>query len=506
MHRNRGSIAVLMAVALGAFSGARVASAQTLTTLVNFDGSNGRAPQASLLQGLDGNLYGTTYKGGSTDAQGTVFKVTPSGVLTTLLNFCAPDGCKYTGEQPTAGLIQTADGVFYGTAQGGANNSGVVFSISSTGSETVLYNFCAQPNCADGHTPNGLVQVINGDLYGTTYVGGLGNSLCFPGLPGNDGCGTIFKITPAGALTTVYSFCSQANCSDGDEPVDGMVQGTDGNLYGTTSFGGDQEAGDDGRGTIFKITPSGVLTTLYTFCSQTTCSNGVIPIAGLVQGTDGNFYGTTLGGGSGSRYVDGTIFRITPEGELTTLYSFCVQSGCPDGAEPEAGLLQASDGNFYGTTYVGGNTKAACDSIGCGTIFKITPTGVLTTLVSFDFTDGAYPLAALIQDTNGMLYGTTTGGGQSNDGDGTLFSLDLNLAPFVKTLEPSGRVGSIIQILGTSLTGATGVTFNGVPATFKVASPSEIVTKVPSGATTGTVQVTTPSGTLSSNVPFRVIP
>jgi uncharacterized repeat protein (TIGR03803 family) len=499
VHRNRGSIAVFIAVALAALLGPpRMASAQTFTTLVNFDQSNGAYPSAGLLQGLDGNLYGTTYKGGSTDAHGTVFKVTPEGVLTTLLSFCAPDGCKYTGEEPTAALIQAADGIFYGTAQGGANDSGVVFSMTSTGSETVLYNFCAQPNCTDGSSPNGLVQASGGDLYGTTFQGGLGNTLCFPGLPGDDGCGTVFKITPAGVLTTVYSFCSQADCTDGDEPAGSLVQGTDGNFYGTTSYGGNQAAGDDGRGTAFRLTPSGILTTLYTFCSQPNCSDGDLPDAGLVQGTDGNFYGTTGGFAGGA----GTIFRITSRGAFTTLYSFCAQSGCPDGAYPEASLVQASDGNFYGTTTYGG--KAACGTGGCGTIFRITPSGVLTTLVSFDYMHGAYPEAALVQDTNGMLYGTTALGGSSIYG--TLYSLDLHLARFVKTLEPSGKVGATIQILGTALTGATSVTFNGTPATFKVISPSEIGTTVPTGATTGTVQVVTPTGTLSSNVAFQVLP
>jgi uncharacterized repeat protein (TIGR03803 family) len=503
VHRNRRSTALLMAVALGALSGARVASAQTLTTLVNFDVSNGSYPAASLLQGLDGNLYGTTEDGGSTDAHGTVFRVTPGGALTTLFSFCAPDGCKYTGDQPMAGLTQTANGILYGTAENsGPNRKGVVFTIASTGSETVLYNFCAQPNCADGAYPEGgLVQATSGDLYGTTSQGGT-NALC----PGFERCGTIFKITPAGALISLYSFCSQVNCADGERPVAGLVEGTDGNLYGTTSVGGTEY-----RGTIFRITPSGALTTLYTFCSQTHCADGAIPAAGLIQGTDGNFYGTTSEGGNISicLYGCGTIFRITPAGAFTTLYSFCSPLACPDGFDPEASLVQASDGNFYGTTAYGGNS-AACLSGPCGTIFRITPAGVLTTLLSFNNTDGAYPQASLIQDTDGMLYGTSPVGGSSTAcgpyfGCGTLFSLDVNLGPFVETLEPSGKVGATIHILGTALTGASSVTFNGTPATFKVISPSEIGTQVPSGATTGAVQVATPSRTLSSNVPFQIL-
>ncbi len=276
------------------------------------------------------------------------------------------------------------------------------------------------------------------------------------------------------------------------------------------------------RGTVFKITPSGKLTTLHSF----DLADGYAPQAGLVQGTDGNFYGTTLEGGptnASCMYQScGTVFKITPSGTLTTLYNFCSQSNCADGALPEAALVQGTDGNFYGTTPYGGANNNCFfvqpSSDGCGTVFSITPSGVLTTLYNFcpqsGCADGYYPIAGLIQDTNGTFYGTTTLGGPANiscmnnsyDSCGTVFSLSVGLSPFVETLPASGKMGAAVKILGTNLTGATSATFNGTAATFTVVSASEITTTVPSGATTGTVQVVTPGGTLSSNAPFKVVP
>lgn len=286
---------------------------------------------------------------------------------------------------------------------------------------------------------------------------------------------------------------------DGESPYAGLVQGTDGNFYGTTNLGG-----ASGDGTVFKITPSGTLTTLHSF----DYTDGKNPNAGLVQATNGDFYGTTFYGGAyNSPYGYGTIFRMTPTGTLTTLLSF----DDTDGIWPTAGLIQATDGDLYGATQGGG-----ANGIG-GTIYKITPTGTLTTLYSFcsqtDCKDGYGPLAAPVQDTNGNFYGTTWLGGTSatctsctppGTGYGTVFSLSVGLGPFVETQPTSGTVGTAVKILGTNLTSATSVTFNGTVAVFKVASSSEITTTVPTGATTGTVKVVTSKGTLSSNVKFRV--
>jgi uncharacterized repeat protein (TIGR03803 family) len=223
----------------------------------------------------------------------------------------------------------------------------------------------------------------------------------------------------------------------------------------------------------------------------------------LVQATDGNFHGTTSQGGANN---SGTVFKITPGGKLTTLHSFCSQTGCADGQFLYGELVQATDGNFYGTTYQGGD--ASClPPYGCGTIFKVTPGGTLTTLHTFvyDNIEGANPQAGMVQGTDGNLYGTTvTGSGGGNFG--TVFSLSVGLAPFVETRPTSGKVGANVIVLGTNLTGATSVSFNGTAATFQVVSASEITATVPAGATTGAVKVTTPTGTLSSNVGFRVTP
>jgi uncharacterized repeat protein (TIGR03803 family) len=212
----------------------------------------------------------------------------------------------------------------------------------------------ARFNVIDRGPSNSLVQGPDGNFYGTTAEGG---AYCDP--PNSLACGTVFKITPSGTLTTLYSFCAQITyCPDGGYPVAGLVLGSDGNFYGTTPAGGTDNEGICGTmrcGTIFKITPDGVLATLYSFCSQTNCSDGAVPMAGLIEGSDGNFYGTTnLGGVTSTSPCSpsgcGTIFKITPDGKLTTLYSFCAQTNCPDGSGPRDALVQAFNGNFYGTT------------------------------------------------------------------------------------------------------------------------------------------------------------
>jgi uncharacterized repeat protein (TIGR03803 family) len=399
-------------------------------------------------------------------------------------------------------LVQGADGGLYGaTLEGGANDDGTLFEVTPNGTLTTLYNFCSQRGCSDGESPyGGLVQATDGNFYGTTTAGGA-NPTCTA-----SNCGTVFRISPSGALTVLYSFCSQSNCTDGTTPYAGLVQATDGSFYGTTYAGGANDLG-----TVFKITSSGVLTTLYSFCSQSACTDGSGPEAGLVQATDGNFYGTTIAGGTHDVVCGGgcgTVFKITPSGMLTTLYSFCSQSGCADGDGPYAALVQGTDGNFYGVTIRGGDNAV----YNAGTVFKITPSGTLTTLYIFcsksssrsSCADGTGPSAALFLDTNGNFYGTTSGGGTSNVG--TVFSLSVGLSPFVETEPTSGKVGKTIRILGTNLTGATSVDFNDTAAAFTVDSKSFITATVPTGASTGSVTVTTPSRTLKSNKRFIVTP
>jgi uncharacterized repeat protein (TIGR03803 family) len=261
---------------------------------------------------------------------------------------------------------------------------------------------------SDGIGSMALIQGTDGNFYGETTVGGT-STKC-----GSNGCGTVFQMTPAGTLRTLYTFCLLSSCPDGTAPSGGLIQGIDGNFYGATGGGGAY-----GGGTVFTITPSGMLTTLYSFCSQTGCTDGRDPTGALVQSTDGNFYGTTWSGGTSTKcgtYGCGTVFQVTPAGSLTTLHSFCTLAGCPDGRLPSA-LIQATDGNFYGTT---SGTSINC-TLRCGTVFEITPGGTLGTLHVFDSTDGADPEAALVQATDGSFYGTTTAGG--SHGSGTVFRL-----------------------------------------------------------------------------------
>ncbi len=456
-----------------------VGSAQSFRTLLNFDGTRGANPMANLVQGLDGNFYGTTEFGGPTSA-GTVFKVTPSGTLTTLYTFPNfSDGCN-----PGAGLVLGSDGNFYGSTEtcGGTSTGctfgcGTIFRITPAGALTTLHTFDA----TDGYQPlAAMIQGADGNFYGTTELGGT------------NGYGTVFKMTPTGKITTLHSFAGYPN--DGAYPTAPVVQVANGSFFGTTERGGGSRScstfgGVFGCGIVFKITPAGTLTMLHSFDT----TDGAIPDGGLVLSARGGLYGTTS---DIATSTFGTIFKITPTGTLTTVYNFCSQSGCADGAYPGSGLIQATDGNLYGTTEQAGTGNG-------GTVFEITTTGTLTTLHSFDQADGQAPFGELLQATNGNLYGTTSTGG-TNEADGTVFGLSVGLPRFIQTNPTSGTVGSSVLILGNTLAGTSSVTFNGTAATFTVVSPTEIMAQVPTGATTGHVQVTTPHGTLTSNSVFQV--
>ncbi len=378
-------------------------SAQTLTTLVSFDGTNGAAPSASLIQAKDGNLYSTTEFGGS-DNLGTVFKITISGTLTTLHSFDYNDGA-----QPLSPVAQGTDGNFYGTAETeyGSGGDGTIFKMTPSGTLTVLYYGLA--------SPAGLVQGHDGNFYGT-----------FPRIY-NDGM--VFKITPSGTLTTLHTF----DGTDGDNPQAGLILATDGNFYGTTYSGGTSSYCGGGCGTVFKMTPSGSLTSLHSFSG----TDGFNIAAGLVEGSDGNFYGTGSAGGAGQN--GGVVFKITPGGTFTILYSFCSQSGCADGYSPRAGLVQATDGNFYGTTFQGGAN-------GQGTVFAITPSGSLTTLYSFcpksGCADGTNPIGGVIQASDGNFYGTTSADGAGGYNSGTVFRLSVSYSTLTVTTSGNGAVAS----------------------------------------------------------------
>jgi len=356
--------------------------AQVVKTLASFDGANGSSPLGYLVLSTDGNFYGTTFSGGA-NGYGTVFKINPQGTLTTLYSFCNHTNCT-DGANPNAGLVQATDGRLYGSTQwggvnndgtifritlagkltslhsfdgsdgtaangglvqgtdgnfygttvtGGVNDTGTVFKITPQGTLTTLYSFCSEAGCTDGAYPNeGVMQGIDGSFYGSTWWGGY------------YGYGTVFKITTPGLLSTLHSFSG----SDGEQP-DGLAQATNGDFYGTTVTGGYN------YGTVFRITPEGTLTTLYQFCSKANCSDGAYPYAILLQGTDGNLYGTTTGGGAYCPYntTCGTIFKITLAGKLTTVHSFCPKSNCSEGSTSN-GLLQATNGNFYAAAQRGG--------------------------------------------------------------------------------------------------------------------------------------------------------
>jgi len=432
----------------------RISTNGAYTTLYSFTGgSDGGNPYGGLVQGSDGNLYGTTYGGGAYTnqyggGQGTVFKITSNGALATLCSFTGTND----GGNPQAGLVQGADGNLYGTTSGGGAHTnqygegqGTVFKISTNGTLTTLYSFTGG---SDGGNPNvGLVQGADGNLYGTTelggpnyagtvfkigtngvlrtvYVFGAGNdgdepNALVPGLDGNlygtcaaagaNSAGTVFRITTNGALTTLYAFSGGV---DGKNPWAGLAQGGDGKLYGTTEYGGTSTLG-----TVFKITTSGTLARLYSFTGS---SDGAQPLAGLAQGSDGNLYGVTSGGGAPTSR-DGTVFKISTNGALTSLYSF---TGGNDGARPQAPLARGADGNFYSTTFSGGTGYS-------GTVFKFGTNGALTHLYSFTGTnDGANPFSWLVQGSDGDFYGTTSGGGaytnQYGQGYGTVFKISTN--------------------------------------------------------------------------------
>jgi len=414
--------------------------AQILTTLHSFDNTDGAYPFAGLFQASDGNFYGTTYNGGANN-EGTVFKITPSGTLVWVYSFCSQLNCT-DGALPVGGLIQYSDGNLYGTAgYGGANNRGTVFKITLSGTLTTLYSFCNLGACADGSQPYaGLLLGKDGNFYGTTLFGG------------KNSYGEIFVITHSGSLTTLYSFCPDKNpCPDGARPSGNLIQGADGKFYGTTQAGGANHNNDcatEGCGTVFAFAGGG-LTTLYSFCAQSGCTDGQTPNAGVIQATNGYLYGTTNFGGANNN--NGTVFKITTSGALTTLYSFCSVSGCLDGQGPTAGLLQATDGNLFGTTSAGGRK-------GAGTIYEMNLSGALATIYTFcsqtGCSDGQDPYAALIQGTDGNFYGTTFGGGAH--GYGAVFSLSgpAQLVP----VTPCRLVDT--RISGGPIQGGTYRTFN----------------------------------------------
>jgi uncharacterized repeat protein (TIGR03803 family) len=423
-------------------------------------------------QGRDGALYGTTTGRGQTvTTDGTVFRVvTKGGRFTALHNFSGADG-----SFPFAGLTLGIDGNYYGTTtNGGSSNTGVLFRVTPGGSYSTLYQFTGG---SDGGYPYAApIQASDGNFYGTT-------------LQGSDNAGTIYRYMPSsGAFATIFSF--SADQSQGVQILDHLIQGADGNLYGTAELGG-----TDNCGTIFELSISGSLLQLYSFpCG----AGGNNPAGPLIQGSDGNFYGTSSAGGiTTSKCAGGcgTVFKMSG-GAVSILYSFL---GSPqDGMYPLAGLVEGTDGNLYGSTAAGGG------ALSLGTLYQISKSGQYKLLYSFANNFGKDPIGGLLHHTNGKFYGTASGGGAY--GEGSLYSLNMGLGPFIALIRYTGRIGQPVQILGQGLTGSTAVTINGIPATsFKVVSDTFMTAIVPTGATTGPVVVTTPTGTLTSNHNFQIV-
>jgi uncharacterized repeat protein (TIGR03803 family) len=402
--------------------------------LATFSGTNGAQPLAGVIQATNGNFYGTTVSGG-TSGNGTVFVAGRSGGLTNLFSFSGLDG-----SGPSGLLVQGSDGNLYGTTTtGGTSGNGTAFVITPGGQFTNLVSFSG----TNGGKPFGaLVQGPDGNFYGTTSEGGA------------FGFGTVFMLTPDGTLSNLVSF----GATNGSRPLSGLIsKGTNLTFYGTTTAGGDFNAGtvyslqistpNAGTNALNTNTPAIVLTNLYSFTGG---ADGAGPQAALAADRSGNLFGTTAGGGT--NHVPsgwGSVFEITSNGSFTNIASFAATNG----ATPFAPLALAPDGNFYGTTTAGG-------SHGKGCIFSVSTNGTITARYSFaGGADGANPYySGLVQGTNGSLYGTASTGGTS--GDGTFFQI----SGFPPTIVTSPE--NIVAAAGATVSFSVGVA-GSTPFTFR---------------------------------------
>jgi len=448
-----------------------VASLQAqFSVLYNFNPAASGNLNGVLAQGFDGDIYGTN------TAPAGVLKITPTGSPTLLNeNLYLPFG-----------MTLGSDGNFYGTALDsgsvacGTVPCGLLFKMTPSGTLTVLHNFTGGVDGATPYYPP--VQGADGNFYGTTSLGGNPKA-CDIGPPA-PGAGTVYKVTLLGVFTTIHQF----NGFDGCAPRGPLTLGTDGNLYGTTYTGG------AGAGEVFKMNTAGKVTVIASLNG----TDGQNPIGPIVQASDGNFYGTTYSGGN-SLIAYGVVFKVTPGGALTVVHDFM---GAPDGAYPSFGLMQATDGDLYGTTTQGGTCASG---VGCGTIFRVTLAGAYSIVHNFDgAAGGGNPSTAVFQHTKGALYGATAGGGSHSSG--VVYSFGLPTVPFIAPVTFSGKPGQTVEILGEGLTGTTKVNFGAGAAAFKVVSNTNMTAVIPATGTTGTVTAVTPTGTLTSDKVFRVIP
>jgi uncharacterized repeat protein (TIGR03803 family) len=443
-------------------------TAQTFTTIHTFTETDGSGPDAVLVQGRDGQLYGTTAAGGTgtcspSSGCGTVFKVDSAGNLTTLHNFTGADGLL------PQGVVLARDGNFYGTAtNGGANGFGVIYRITSSGVFTQLYNFTGG---LDGKNPsNQLLQASDGNLYGLTSTG-------------------LYRYIIGGGVTTIFTIPTDPIASI----TAPLIQSADGALYATfpylyTSFG-------SSCGSIVKFSLQGAILSEFDF-SCNTLIQGQYPYSAVVQATDGSLYGTTNSGGTSGEYY-GTAFKLNSSLKaFKVLHNYDFASGrfC------FAGLVQGTDGNLYGVTADGGAYPFP------GVMYELTPSGIYTSFMTLPDHQEDWPNWSLIQHTDGKFYSTTESGGNATY-YGTVYSFDNGLEPFITFVVPQGKSGTYAQILGQGFTGTTRVTFNGTVATsIKILNDTFMMALVPPGATTGPVVVTTPNATLMSNKNFRVTP
>jgi uncharacterized repeat protein (TIGR03803 family) len=435
--------------------------AQTFTDLHDFncntDGCVGSWPGIPA-QARDGNIYGSL-PAGSPSNNGTVYKTTPSGSLGAIYEFSGSDGYG-----PYSGLTLGTDGNLYGvTYNDGANGYGTIFQITTAGALNTLHNFTAAEE---------------GGAYGAPVAGKTGT--------------TFYGVTyysKAYSITPSKTFKLLPNPTPGSSQAP-LILGSDGNLYGTTITGG------LGYGTVFRMSATGAIKIIYSF----DYTHGYYPYGPVVQGTDGFLYGTASGGGSGA-HGGGVVFKVSTGGAITVLHEFDTTS-TTDGYQPIAGLVAATDGNFYGATSQG----VSGGSVPYGALFKITKTGTYTMLHAFDSTHGQAPETTPIQHTNGIIYGETYIGGSGSNG--VFYSLNAGIAPFVSLVGfPSGSAGTTVEILGNGLSGTTKVMFGtGSATSYMVVSDTYMTAAVPSSGTTGTVTVTTPGGTLKSKQTYKVVP
>jgi uncharacterized repeat protein (TIGR03803 family) len=440
----------------------KITATGTLTTLHSFSSTTGRYPRTRLVLASDGNFYGTNGDGslGGVTDYGFVYRITPAGAVTKLVTFNSTNG-----SNPYAGLIQGSDGDFYSvTSSGGTSREGTVFKMNASGGLTTLHHF----TFLSGREPCPKLELgDDGCLYGLTSKGGA------------SGLGTVFKIAPSGTVTTLHSF----NGNDGSYPADGLEQASDGYLYGVTSSGG-----PGGYGTVFKVSPTGSLSTVYAFSYGTNGSNPYFPQNGVVEGSDGNFYGlTTFGGGSGY----GVIYRVTPSGTLAILHHFNGYTGL----YPYSSLVKGSDDNFYGTTADGGSSLGYAD----GSVFKISPSGTFTTLHYFTSFNANTPLCGLVQGQDGNFYGATSRSGLGLTGS-SLYRISLSgalttLHHFTSRDEHENRaptsaltLGSDGAFYGTSQDGRIGK----YGTIFKVTSEGGFTTLHKFDGTTGADPLCTP--------------